>query len=116
MPFVKGGVIPGNRFQKGESGNPKGKEIGKKNGATVVTEILELVSVMPDGAYEKIKQLFPDIEKRMSGEKMLLLVQLAQAITKNDTSAADFLMKRRYGQPKYDVEIDNKSVITIEIK
>ena len=95
--------------------NKNGRPVGKRNGSTIVSEILELVAVMPDDAHKRLTQFFPEIEKKMSGEKMLLLVQLAQAITKNDTNAANFLMNRRYGQPKQDLEVDNKTSINISI-
>lgn len=71
------------RWVKGESGNPNGRPKGKKNGATLLRELLEL----------------DDNELKMH------MAQIKKAIDKEDTSAYKSVLERAYGMPKQQTDI-----------
>lgn len=70
-------------YSKGQSGNPNGRPKGKKNGATLLRELLELDN----------------------NELKMHMAQIKKAIEKEDTSAYKSVLERAYGMPKQQTDI-----------
>ena len=81
-------------FQKGESGNPLGRPLGIKNRSTIAREILKMAAQYPDDIFEKLQQRFPSLEKQMTIEEMMTVIQVHKAIANADT----YGIQRTYGQ------------------
>lgn len=90
--------------QKGEVRNPNGRPKGSKNRSTIARRILEMATVLPKKSYETLFKVFPDIEKDLTVEEVMTLMQVAKAITDKDTGAYKTLMDSAYGAPKQDIE------------
>jgi len=116
MPFRKGGEIPGNRFKKGESGNPNGRTAGTKNRGTITKEVFEMVGVLPEKIYNSLKQIHPELERTMCIEKIIEIVMAHKAMVDMDTQAAKYLKDNRYGLPKGEVDLNTSTQITIKIE
>ena len=104
---------PGVKFSKDYQPEKNGYPKGVKNRSTVIRQVLEMLSVLPDATFEKLKEVLPGIERNMSAESVLTLSVLSKAIEKGDGYLYAQLMDSAYGKPKQEMEIDNK--ITIEI-
>ena len=103
MPFEQGNSV-GVQFSPDYQPNNEGRPKGVKNRSTVARQILEMVAVLPDATFDKIKEVFPDIDKQMSAEQVATLVMLGTAIGKSDVNAYKAIMDSAYGMPKGEVE------------
>lgn len=99
MPFKKGEVPPkATPWKKGEpSPNPSGKPKGTPNRKTIAARVLEMNAIFPDTMFEKIQQLYPGIENRMTIEEMATIVMMSNAISKGDVAAFKTVMDNAYG-------------------
>lgn len=99
------------QWKPGESGNLSGRPPGVSR-ATIAKKVLQMQCELPDQAFEQIKKIYPDIEKRMSAEEMATIVQITNAISKGDTNAYKAIMDSAYGAPKQDsfIEVANYDV------
>gem|GEM_PF-3955849 len=117
MPFKKGetpkGAIP---FKPGQSGNPNGYTKGVRNRGTTTRMVFDMVGILPDKIFEKLKETVPTIENSMSVEQIIDTIQAFKAIVDKDTSAAKYLKDNLYGAPKQEVDVGSKSVINIIIE
>lgn len=116
MPFQKGNKY-GNRFnvdnQPANPGHPK----GQKNRGTVTRKIFDMVGVLPEKIYESLKQIHPQLDKSMSIEEIIDIVQAHKAMVEKDTQAAKYLKDNVYGAPKGETfDPNNTTIIKIEIK
>lgn len=112
MPFQKGHKF-GHRFNSDNQPENKGMVKGTRKRGTITKEIFEMVGVLPDKTFEKMKAIYPEIEKSMSIEKIIDIVQAYKAITLCDTQAAKYLKDNVYGK---DVEVENNTTINISIE
>lgn len=94
----------GRHWKPGESGNPEGKPKGTFNRSTIAKRVLQMNCELPEEAYQKIKAIYPDIEKRMSAEEMATIVQITNAISKGDTQAYKAVMDSAYGAPTQEIQ------------
>lgn len=103
-------IAPHN-FEKGKSGNPNGRPRGVKNRSTIVKNILSVITKIPQAQFEQLKELYPDIQDKMSVEEMMTLIQANKAITKEDTNAYKALMDSGYGAPQVDITTDGQPMV-----
>ena len=99
-------------YKKGESGNPKGYPIGKKNRSTVARYWMEV--------NQKLKNPLTGTEETMSQEDLMTLALIKKA-REGDVSAYRELMNSGYGAPVQQIEqtqtnIDLSDLTTDEIK
>jgi hypothetical protein len=99
-------------FQKGESGNPKGYPVGKKNRSTVARYWMEV--------NQKLKNPLTGTEETMSQEDLMTLALIKKA-REGDVSAYRELMNSGYGAPVQQIEqtqttVDLSDLTTDEIK
>jgi len=99
-------------WQKGESGNPKGYPVGKKNRSTVARYWMEV--------NQKLKNPLTGTEETMSQEDLMTLALIKKA-REGDVSAYRELMNSGYGAPVQQIEqtqtnIDLSDLTTDEIK
>ena len=81
------------RFQKGQSGNPKGRPKGARNLKTdLAEELAERVAITENGRQRKV-----------SKQRLLLKSQVAKAI-KGDTRAADLVVRMLAQTMGFDAE------------
>ena len=100
-------------FLKGEDPrrNIDGRPEGVKNRSTIAKHVLEMVAILPDDVFDRVKELFPGIDKRMTAEEISTLVLLGNAISKGDVNAYKAIMDSAYGSPKVEISgtFDNKN-------
>jgi len=99
-------------WQKGESGNPKGKPKGAKNRSTIAKYWLEV--------NQKLKNPLTGAEETMSQEDLMTLALIKKA-REGDVAAYKALMDSGYGAPIQQIEqqqtnIDLTNLTTEEIK
>lgn len=99
-------------WQKGESGNPKGRPKGAKNRSTIARYWLDV--------NQKLKNPLTGIEEVMSQEDLMTLALIKKG-REGDVSAYRALMDSGYGAPIQQVEqtqtnIDLSDLTTDEIK
>jgi hypothetical protein len=99
-------------WKKGESGNPKGYPVGKKNRSTVARYWMEV--------NQKLKNPLTGTEETMSQEDLMTLALIKKA-REGDVSAYRELMNSGYGAPVQQIEqtqtnIDLSDLTTDEIK
>lgn len=105
MPFKKGETPEGAMlFEKGKSGNPKGKEAGTRNRSTIIREILELM--------ESVKNPITGEQQKLNQEQIMSLAILSKA-RKGDVNAYKALMDSAHGAPKQEIESTGDSKLTI---
>lgn len=97
----------GKKFQKGESGNPKGRPKGSLNRATIVKKWLQTETEFTNPVTGK--------KERMTLEDSITLSQLAQA-GKGNTSAYKALLDSAYGAPKQELETSGSQDVYAYIK
>ena len=113
MPFKKGEVPKGaTPFEPGKSGNPNGRPEGAKTRATVAKKVLEMEWMIPEKIFQKLKELFPGIEQKMTVEDIIYITQAHKAIKRGDHQAAKFIIDSRYGAPKQEMEMVGEIKIT----
>ena len=108
MPGGKGNINGDdctNGFDKRpEDINRTGRPKGSKNRTTIVRMILEQDASFPEKVFKRLKEIYPNIEKQMSVEEIMTIIQAKKAITKGDTQAYKALMDSGYGFPKHEFE------------
>ena len=82
-------------WKKGESGNPKGYPVGKKNRSTVARYWLEV--------NQKLKNPLTNQEETMSQEDLMTLALIKKA-REGDVAAYKALMDSGYGAPLQQIE------------
>ena len=87
--------IEAHKFQKGESGNPKGRPKGSKNRSTIAKKWLEL--------QQRSKNEITGIEEQLSQEDLITLALIKKA-QKGDVNAYKALMDSGYGAPIQQIE------------
>jgi hypothetical protein len=85
-------------WQKGESGNPKGRPIGSKNRATIAKYWLEV--------NQSLKNPLTGENEKMSQEDLMTLALIKKA-RDGDVSAYKALMDSGYGSPIQQIEQTN---------
>lgn len=85
-----------------------GRPLGVKNRATIARKILEMSAIVPNSIFEKVKEVFPDIDQRMTAEEIASLVMLGNAIAKGDVNAYKAIMDSAYGAPKNEIDHTTK--------
>lgn len=98
VPGRNGGTL--RLLEKGETANPEGRPIGSKNRSTIARKVLEMAANFPDKTFEVLQKKYPDIEKSMTIEEMMSVVQAHKAIVKKDTFAYERLLDSAYGKSK----------------
>ena len=91
----KDNLIP---FQKGQSGNPKGRPVGSKNRSTIAKKWLEIE--------QKLKNPLTNEVEKMSQEDLMTLALIKKA-REGDTQAYQKLLDSAYGQPLQQIEQTN---------
>lgn len=94
-------VSKATQWKPGESGNLKGRPEGISR-STIARKVLQMQCELPDQAFEQIKKIYPDIEKKLSAEEMATIVQITNAILKGDTNAYKAVMDSAYVNPQQD--------------
>ena len=87
------------QFKPGSCPNPNGHPKGVKNRSTIVRAILEMKGMLPTDIFKKLKQMYPQVENKMTVEEIMAVVISHKAITKGDVSAYNAIMDSRYGKP-----------------
>jgi transposase len=85
-------------FQKGQSGNPKGRPVGSKNRSTIAKKWLEIE--------QKLKNPLTNEVEKMSQEDLMTLALIKKA-REGDTQAYQKLLDSAYGQPLQQIEQTN---------
>lgn len=85
-------------FQKGESGNPKGRPVGSKNRSTIAKRWLSVE--------QNLKNPLTSENESMSQEDLMTLALIKKA-REGDTQAYQKLMDSAYGQPIQQIEQTN---------
>jgi len=91
----KDNLIP---FEKGKSGNPKGRPVGSKNRSTIAKKWLEIE--------QKLKNPLTNEVEKMSQEDLMTLALIKKA-REGDTQAYQKLLDSAYGQPLQQIEQTN---------
>ena len=91
----KDNLIP---FQKGQSGNRKGRPVGSKNRSTIAKKWLEIE--------QKLKNPLTNEVEKMSQEDLMTLALIKKA-REGDTQAYQKLLDSAYGQPLQQIEQTN---------
>jgi len=100
MPFKKGVTPKGAKpFEKGKSGNLKGKPKGTLSRATIAKRVLAMRSLLPDDAFNKLQELYPQMKNKLTAEELATIVMISNAITKGDVQAYKAIMDSAYGAP-----------------
>lgn len=115
MPFQKGNKL-GHRFTMDNQPEEKGKKPGTLNRSTIPKQILAMRGLYPDKVFQILKETYPELEKDMTVEQMLYITQLDKAIKEKDTGAANFIISSAHGQPKQEIDLDNRTTIQIKIE
>jgi len=100
-PKASENLIP---WKAGESGNPKGKELGTKNRSTVIRQLFLIASDIPKESYEELKQIMPSLDKKMTVEEVGTLMQIYKMIFEKDSIAYGKLMDSGYGSPTQQID------------
>ena len=90
--------IKKHQFQKGQSGNPKGRPKGTRNRSTVAKEILNLIS---EGTNPVTRE-----QQQMSQEHIVYFALLKKA-RNGDVAASKAILDSAYGQPKETVDVNS---------
>lgn len=93
-------------YEKGISGNKKGRPKGSKNRAKIIREIFDSITVLDIFDFEQLQAKFPHIENNMSIEYLMTLIQVNKAIYKGDTKAYKVLMDSLYGTPIKQIDLE----------
>jgi len=88
----------GKKFQKGQSGNPKGHPKGLKNRSTIAKKWLEV--------NQSLKNPITGETEQLSQEDLMTLAQIKKA-REGDTSAYKALMDSAWGAPVQQIEQTN---------
>lgn len=91
-------------FVKGKSGNPKGKPKGKKNRATVISQLLKVVT--------NSKNPITGVMEQLTQEERMNLAMLNKAINDGDIQTIKEIQDTMYGKIK-DVQDVNQKVIKV---
>ena len=92
------------QWEKGTSGNPKGRPKGSKNRATIERKWLEAMVKGEDLNGE---------EMDMTAEDIMTIEQIKKAC-KGDTTAYTALKNDGYGYPKQDITQEHKTELIIQ--
>lgn len=103
-------------IKPGQSGNPAGRPVGARGKSTIAKQVLNMVGIFPKDIFEKIKEFYPGVEKTMTIEEMMTIVQASNAITKGDTAAYKSIMDIAYGDMAFENPSDVNFKITIKAK
>lgn len=87
-------------FKKGESGNPKGREPGSVNRATIAKRILAMKAVYPAEILKAMQRQYPEITADTTFEEMMTVMLADKAIRKGDPIAYEKIMDSAYGKQK----------------
>jgi hypothetical protein len=74
-----------------------------------------MTASLPSKSYNALLKVFPDLDKKLSVEEVITLMQVAKAITDKDTGAYKTLMDSAYGAPKQEVEHSGEPLQTVTI-
>ena len=85
-------------YEKGQSGNPKGRPVGSKNRSTVAKKWLQIE--------QNLKNPLTSEMETMSQEDLMTLALIKKA-RDGDTSAYQKLLDSAYGQPIQQIEQTN---------
>ena len=85
-------------WEKGQSGNPKGRPKGVKNRSTIAKKWLDSKRVFLNPETNE--------EELMTLEDIMTLMQVQKAITQKDTSSYNAIFNSRYGQPKETIDLN----------
>lgn len=107
----------GNRFKKGESGNPAGRPPGSRNFKTVISMLMDQVIDLDKADLGKLDVIMrPMLQQRalelggpITWREALILMQGVKALALQDTSAMAFLADREEGRPKQVVDVKARS-------
>lgn len=91
--------------KKGEVRNPTGRPKGSVSRSAIAKKILSMVSVVPDKIFDTLKDMYPELEKNMSIEEIMTIVQAHKAITKQDTVAYEKILDSAYGRAKQETDV-----------
>ena len=94
-------------FEKGQSGNPKGRPKGSKNRSTIVREILNLMVQVKDDEGN---------DKWQSNEYLIVQAMVNKAIEKGDVAAFNALYDNLYGKLKDTVDMNTTETINHDFK
>jgi len=98
--------------QPESNGHPK----GVKNRTTIARKVLEMISIMPDATFEKLKEVLPEINQQLCAEEVASLILINNIVTKGDVNAYKAIMDSAYGLPKQDIDIEGKITFEINIR
>ena len=91
--------IEPHKWKKGQSGNPKGYEKGKRNRATVARQWLEVV--------QKLKNPLTGTIEELEQQDIMTLALIKKA-REGDVAAYKALMDSGYGMPTQQTDITSK--------
>jgi hypothetical protein len=103
MPNPKN--IANHKMKPGQTLNPHGRPLGSRNRSTVARQILSIIAKYPDEVFADLLKLYPELQKEMTIEEMMTVVQADKAIRKQDTNAYKALMDSAHGAPKQEFEM-----------
>jgi hypothetical protein len=102
------------KMKKGTTLNPNGRPKGVRNRSTIAREILAMKGAIPSDILEKLKELFPTLNNKMTIEEVMTISIANKAITESDVNAYKALMDSGYGAPTQQVEqtIEDKRTLS----
>jgi hypothetical protein len=113
--------IEPHKWEKGQSGNPKGFEKGVPHRSTIARKVLEMNMNPPEKILKTLHELYPALQKRLKVEEIITMIQGLKAMTDKDTQAYKALMDSAYGSPVQDInqqikhDIDFSNIPTNEL-
>lgn len=98
----------GIRFNSGYQPSPEAKSQGwkeKRHVRELTTAILNVTARFPDTIFQKMRDIYPEIEQEMSVVEMMTLIQVSRAIKEGDTLAYKSVLDRAFGKPPEELEL-----------
>lgn len=111
MPFQKGNKV-GNRFNKDKQPENVGRPAGVRNRSTIAKEVLNTMLQMPDDIFEKAKEIYPTVQRQLTGEQFATWAVLFKVIRTGDQAALKALLDSAYGNTKQEIDIIGDIKIT----
>jgi len=93
-----------NGFDKRPENIGNGRKKGVRNRSTVIKELLEQTSKMPEDILKLFNETFPDLPEKTLIEYAMTYRQIIKALHDGDTNAYKALMDSAYGAPKQEFD------------
>lgn len=112
MGFEKGNKV-GKQFTSEiqpevNTGRPK----GSVSRSTIARKVLGMIGNVPEDVYNQLKLLYPSMERKMTFEEIMTLVQAKKAIIDGDNQSYKLVLDSAFGAPKQEMDMVGEIKIT----